>query len=191
MGYGVPAPYDLLTGSGSMGLIDAVLPTLENLLLAEKRWVFIPDSLSIRAFAHIAAALPEKHLAIIQKAKPTFEAIVEGGHYESAYRAKVRKFVEKAGDSIVIGGFRATPFAPAQLFFAHAEHAIHAGLIAMADAELQPHRGFPLLLELAGIGCKTSLGIDAFRGMVESTYAKAGAANSYSPEGVVLPESGD
>src|SRR5207247_332233 len=45
MGYGVPAPYDLLTGSGSMDLIDAALPVLEELLLHEKRWVFVPDNL--------------------------------------------------------------------------------------------------------------------------------------------------
>jgi hypothetical protein len=191
MGYGVPAPYDLLTGSGSMGLIDAVLPILEDLLLGEKRWVFVPDSLSSRAFSVIAAGLPPGHLAIIQKAKPTFDAIVDKGHYDSAYRAKIRKFVDKAGDAIVIGGFRATPFAPPQLFFAHAEHAVHAGLVAMADAELQPHRGFPLLLELAGISCKTSLGIEAFQGMVESTYAKAGAGSFYSPDGLVLPEAGE
>jgi hypothetical protein len=191
MGYGVPAPYDLLTGSGSMGLIDAVLPVLENLLLNEKRWVFIPDSLSSLAFATIAAALRPGELAIIQKAKPTFDAIVDKGHYDSASRAKVRKFVDKAGDVIVIGGFRATPFAPPQLYFAHVEHAIHAGLLAMADAELQPHRGFPLLLELAGISCKTSLGIEAFQGMVESTYAKAGAGSFFSPDGVIFPESGE
>src|SRR5262249_22973102 len=191
MGYGVPAPYDLLTGSGSMGLLDAVLPILESLLLSEKRWVFIPDSLSSLAFATIAAALDPGQLAIIQKAKATFDAIVEKGHYDSTSKAKVRKFVNKAGDAIVIGGFRATPFAPAQLFFAHAEHAIHAGLVAMADAELQPHRGFPLLLELAGVSCKTSLGIDAFQGMVESTYAKAGAGSFYSPDGIILPEPGE
>jgi len=191
MGYGVPAPYDLLTGSGSMGLIDAVLPVLEGLLLSEKRWVFIPDSLSSLAFATIAAALQPGELAIIQKAKPTFDAIVDKGHYDSASRAKVRKFVDKAGDAIVVGGFRATPFAPPQLFFAHAELAIHAGLVAMADAELQPHRGFPLLLELAGISCKTSLGIDAFQGMVESTYATAGAGMFYSPSGIILPEPGE
>jgi len=191
MGYGVPAPYDLLTGSGSMGLIDAVLPVLEDLLLTERRWVFIPDSLSSLAFTQLAGALQPGELAIIQKAKPTFDAIVDSGHYDSASRAKIKKFVNRAGEAIVIGGFRATPYAPPQLFFAHAEHAVHAGLVAMADAEFQPHRGFPLLLELAGMSCSTSLGIEAFQATVESTYASAGAGGLYSSAGVILPEPGE
>ena len=188
MGYGPAVPYDLLTGSGAMKLIDAVLPMLDALLLQDKRWVFIPDSLNSPAFRYIAAALEPGQLAIIQKAKPTLDTIVDSGHYEGGYRAKVRKFADAAGDAIVIGGFRSSPFAPARLFFAHAEHAIHAGLLAMADAEHQPHRGFPLLLELAGISCTASLGVEAFRGMVESTYAKAGAGNFYLPESVDLSQ---
>jgi hypothetical protein len=191
MGYGVPAPYDLLTGSGSMGLIDAVLPVLEELLLAERRWVFIPDSLSSLAFTQLAGALQPGELAIIQKAKPTLDAIVDSGHYDSVSRAKVKKFANRAGEAIVIGGFRATPYAPPQLFFAHTEHALHAGLVAMADAQFQPHRGFPLLLELAGMSCSTSLGIEAFQAMVESTYASAGAGGLYSSAGVILSESGE
>jgi hypothetical protein len=191
MGYGVPAPYELLTGSGSMGLIDAVLPVLEDLLLAERRWVFVPDSLSSRAFTGLAGALQPGELAIFQKAKPTLDAIVDRGHYDSASRAKVKNFVNRAGEAIVIGGFRATPYAPPQLFFAHTEHALHAGVVAMADAEFQPHRGFPLLLELAGMSCSTALGIDAFRSLVESTYASTGASGLYSSAGVILPELGE
>jgi hypothetical protein len=188
MGYGIPAPYELVTGSGSMDLIDAVLPVLESLLLGDRRWVFVPDSLSSQAYTMLAAALEPGHLAIFQKAKATLDDIVERGHYSTAARAKVRRFADIAGEAIVIGGFRAGNFAPPQIFFAHAEHAIHAGLVAMADADLQPHRGFPLLLDLAGECAKVGLGIDAFRGMVESIYASAGAGDFYSPEGVVLPE---
>ena len=175
MGHGVPAPYELLSGSGSMGLIDHILPVLEDLLINEKRWVFIPSSMSNLAFMTLAAALRPHELAIIQKAKPTFDAMLDMSHLGPTYHANVREFVDKAGDQIIIGGFRATKFAPPQLFFAHAEYAIGAGLVAMADAELQPHRGYPLLLELAGLSCKTSLGVDAFQGMVESTYAAAHA----------------
>lgn len=191
MGYGVPAPYDLLTGSGSMDLIEAVLPVLEALLLTEKRWVYIPDSLSSLAYTTLAAALRPGELAIIQKAKPTLDAIVERGHYESGYKSRVRRFVDQAGDAIIVGAFRATRYSSPQLFFAHVEHALQAGLIAMADATLQPHRGFPLLLELAGISAKVGLGIEAFRGMVEATYARAGAASGYSADRVIVPESGE
>jgi hypothetical protein len=178
-----------MTGSGSMDLIDAVLPVLEALLLDEKRWVFIPDSLSSLAYTTLAAALRPGELAIFQKAKPTLDAIVEKGHYEAGYKAKVRRFVDRAGEVIVIGGFRATRFSPPQLFFAHTEQALHGGLIAMADAALQPHRGFPLLLELAGISAKVGLGIEAFQTMVESTYASANAANAYAADLVIQPQS--
>src|SRR5262249_42621156 len=97
MGYGVPAPIELLTGSGAGALIVSVLPMLEELLLADKRWVFVPDSLTSRAFSTIAAALYPHEIAIIQRAKPTFEAIVNSGHYDHAHRAKLTKFVDKAG----------------------------------------------------------------------------------------------
>jgi len=188
MGYGVPAPYELLTGSGSMDLIDSVLPVLESLLLADRRWVFVPDNLDSLAFSTLAAALNPGELAIFQTAKATLDDIVDGGHYSTVARAKVRKFADFAGDAIVIGGFRAGRFASPQIFFAHAEHAIHAGLVAMADAELQPHRGFPLLLELAGVSAKVGLGIDAFQSTVESAYASAGAGGFYSPEGAFRHE---
>jgi hypothetical protein len=188
MGYGVPTPYALLTGSGSMDLIDAVLPVLEALFLDDKRWVFVPDSLDSLAYMTLAAALAPGELAVFQKAKPTLEAIVEKGHYSSAYKTKVRKFVDRAGEAMLIGGFRATRFGPPQLFFAHAEQALQAGLIAMADGALQPHRGFPLLLELAGVSAKAGLGIDAFQSMIESTYAEAGAHDTYSPSRMALPE---
>ena len=191
IGYGLPAPYELLTGSGSMDLIDASLPILQSLLLDDKHWVFVPDSLSSLAFTTLASALRPGELAIIQKAKPTLDNIVERGHFGSEYRAKVRKFVDKAGDVIVLGGFRATPFAPAQLFFAHAEKAIHAGLIAMADAELQPHRGFPLLLELAGISAKMGLGVDAFHSMMESAYARVDTGEFCLPMQSTLPQAED
>jgi hypothetical protein len=187
IGFGVPTPYALLTGSQSMELIDVVLPILEALFLEERRWVFVPDSLDSLAYLTLAAALEPGELAIFQKAKPTLETIVERGHYEAGYKAKLRRFVDRAGEAMLIGGFRATRFGPPQLFFAHAEQALHAGLIAMADAALQPHRGFPLLLELAGISAKVGLGVEAFQGMVESTYAEAGAAGVCSPQRTVLP----
>lgn len=191
MGYGVPTPYELLTGSGSMEMIDAVLPIFESLFLANKRWVFIPDSMSSLALGTLAAALEPGQLAVFVKAKPTLEAIIERGHYESSARRQVEAFTKRAGDAIVIGGFRATQFAPAQVFFAHGDYAIHAGVVAMADAALQPHQGFPLLLELAGASAKVGLGIDAFKAMVESTYARADAANHYPANQNAFPESNE
>jgi hypothetical protein len=41
MGRGNPAPYELLTGSGSMELLLAGLELLSELLLGHRRFVFI------------------------------------------------------------------------------------------------------------------------------------------------------
>jgi hypothetical protein len=154
---------------------------LDRLLLKETRWVFIPSTLSNRALTTLANALRPGELAVFQKGKPSLEAMVETGTYEASYKRRVQAFATEAGEAFVVGGFRATRYAPAQLFVAHAEYALEAGVIAMADASLQPHRGFPLLLELAGLSAKVGLGIEAFQGVVESAYAQAGASGLFAP----------
>ena len=176
LGHGVPAPLELLTGSGSMDLIDQTLPVLERLLLNDTRWVFLPDTLSDRALLTVANALNPGELAVFRTGKPMLEAIVESANYGPGYRKKVEAFTAKLGAATVVGGFRATRYAPPQLFVAHADTAVEAGIIAMADAGLNPHRGSPLMLQLAAIGARTGLGLDAFRGVVETAYAKARAS---------------
>ncbi len=190
LGHGVPAPMELLTGSGSMDLIDQTFPVLESLLLRETRWVFVPDTLSNRALLTVANALRPRELAIFQTGKPIVESIIETANFAPGYRKKVEEFAKKLGESTVVGGFRATRFSPPQLFVAHADRAVEAGILAMADGGMSPHRGFPLSLELAGIGARTGLGIDAFRGVVEAAYAKARASNLFTP-GRVLVDSGN
>lgn len=184
-GHGLPAPLELLTGSGCMALIDEVLPVLERLLLQETRWVFLPSTLSSPALTTLANALDAGQLAIFQKGKPSLEAMVETGTYEAGYKRRVEAFAARAGEAFVVGGFRATRYAPAQLFVAHADHALEAGVIAMADAALQPHRGFPLLLDLAGLSAKVGLGVEVFQGVVETAYARAGASGLFASERVL------
>jgi hypothetical protein len=180
LGHGVPAPLEVLTGSGSMELIDEMLPVLEQLLLTEKRWVFVPERDASRALLTIVGALEPGQLAILQKGKLILEDMVREGTYDPARKAKVLAFADRLGEAMVVGGFRATPLAPGQLFLAHVEHAHEAGVIAMADAALQPHRGYPLLLELARLGAKTGLGVESFGSVVEAAYAKERAAGLYS-----------
>ena len=54
--------------------------------------------------------------------------------------------------------------------------------MALAAAALQPHRGFPLLLELAGLAARTHLGVEAFGGVVRAAYARARAPGLFSAE---------
>jgi hypothetical protein len=187
MGHGIPAPLELLTGSGSMELIDEVLPVLEALLLQESRWVFVPDRLSSRALSTLAGALRPGELAVFQKGKPLLETMVEQGTYDAARRQRVQAFADRAGEALVVGGFRATPHAPAQLFVAHTDHALEAGIIALADAALQPHRGWPLLLELAGLTAQHGLGVEAFRGLVEAAYTRARGSHLFDTDRGLTP----
>lgn len=185
LGRGVPAPLELLTGSGSSDLLDEVLPVLRHLLLDDQRWCFIPAAQGNLALATLANALQEKEIAIFQKGKAALDTILEAGHFEHGYRRAVVELAERLGEAMVYGGFRATRFAPAQLFVAHAEHALAAGTIAMADASLQPHRGYPLLLDLAGLNAKMGLGIDAYQGVAEAAYAKAGVGGLLASERIL------
>jgi hypothetical protein len=179
MGHGVPAPLELLTDSGSPELIDRSLPVLESLLLDHRHWVYSPDTLSNRALLTVANALVPGELAIFQSGKPMLEAIVETANYAPGYRKRVEAFTTKLGAASVLGGFRATRYAPPQLFIAHADFAIEAGLIAMADAGLNPHHGSPLMLELAAMGARNGLGLASFRGIVEAAYAQARASEMF------------
>jgi len=158
-----------------MELIDESLPLLEDLLLRDSHWVFLPDALGSRALTTLADALEPGEFAIVQKGKPALEAMVECGTYAVGYKRRVQAFASRLGESSVLGGFRATRYAPARLFVAHAERAAEAAVIALADASLQPHRGHPLLLDLAALGAQSGLGVEAFRGVIESAYARAGA----------------
>ncbi len=185
LGGGVPAPLELLTGSGSTDLLDLALPLLDDLLLKNDRWVYLPAKLSHRAWLTVANALTPGEVAVLQKGKPMLDAMIETANYAPGYRTKVQKFAAKLGERTVVGAFRATPFAPPQLFVAHADRALEAGVLAMADASLQPHKGSPLLLELAALGAKVGLGVDAFQGVVEATYAKARANDLFHPGRVV------
>ena len=135
---------------------------LERLLLKDTRWVFLPATLSNRALLTVANALAPGELAVFQTGKPMLEAVIEAATYAAGYRKRVEAFAQTLGAATVVGGYRATRYAPAQLFVAHADMAVEAGMLAMADGGLNPHKGFPLSLELAALGARTGLGLEAF-----------------------------
>ena len=83
---------------------------------------------------------------------------------------------------MVVGVYRATRVAPAQVFYAHADHAHEAAHVALADSMLQEHRGFPVLLDLADHVCSSVFGGDTLGGLVAAAYADAGAPWRYLSE---------
>jgi hypothetical protein len=173
MGHGNPTPYELLTGSGSMELLTRGLELLGRLIEYE-RWVFVPSAPADRALLTIGDALGPLEYAIVDTAQEAMRAIVDHGHYGKVYYDRAAAFVAEYGPKIVRGVFRASEAAPPYLFYAHAERAHEAALLAMADAALQEHRGFPLLIDLADTVAGHTFSPGATLGLVRAAYADGG-----------------
>lgn len=182
LGHGNPAPYELLTGSGSMELLESALGVLRRLIDGHRKFVFVLSAPRERGLLTIGHALRPLEYAIVDTGHDRMEAIVEGGHYDKTYRALVRDFVATCGPQVVIGLYRVSDAAPPQLFYAHAEHAHAAALIAMADGTLQGHRGFPTLIDLADTVCRTTFGAGEFLDSVRLAYTDAGRPYEYLGE---------
>jgi hypothetical protein len=96
--------------------------------------------------------------------------------------AELRAFVAEVGPRVVVGCYRASPVGPARVFYAHAEHAHEAALIALADSRLHEHRGFPTLLDLADAICRATFGATDFAATLRDTYAVAGKPYAFHQE---------
>lgn len=175
MGQGQPAPFELLTGSGSMELLRAALDVLRRLILDHQTFVFVPRAPADRRLLTIGQALRPLEFAIVDSMETPWSRIVDSGHhYTGAYHDVVSAFVDEVGPQVIEGVYRASAVAPAQTFYAHIDHATEAALVAIADSTLQEHRGFPMLLDLAAALCRASVGAEAFSAAVQSAYAAAG-----------------
>jgi hypothetical protein len=185
MGHGNPTPYELVTGSGMVELVQASLELMKRFVLDHQRFVFVPSAPSARELLTIGNALKPLEYAIIDSNRENLERIASG-HYRGEGWGEVGQavddFVEECGPKIVIGMYRASRLAPAQMFYAHLDHAHEAVLIALADSVLQEHRGFPMLIDLADNLCSTMFGADTFAASTEVAYAAAGEPFRYQSE---------
>jgi hypothetical protein len=185
MGHGSPTPYELMTGSGMPALLGASLELMRHIVDDHKRFVFVPSSTSDRQLLTIGNALLPLEYAIIDTNKQTLERIA-AGHYRGEgwgeLHDAVNAFVEDCGPKIVVGVYRASRLAPAQVFYAHKDHAFEAALIAMADSVLQEHRGFPMLVDLADSVCGASFGGEGFAATTQLAYTAAGEPFRYMSE---------
>jgi len=184
MGHGNPAPYELLTGSGMVELVDRGLDILNELILNHKRFIFVPSAPSDRTLLTIGNALRPLEYAIIETLED-FLTRVAAGHYRGPWtrvKPKVDQFVKEAGPKVVVGVFRATPIGPANMFYAHIDHAHEAAHIAIADSTLQEHRGFPMLITLADTMCSVVFGTESLVPQVQIAYGEAGAPFRYRTE---------
>ncbi|MBX6721640.1 MAG: hypothetical protein IRY92_00170 [Dactylosporangium sp.] len=195
MGHGNPAPYELITGSGSLDLMVESTKILRELIEAHQKFLFVASEPADRVLLTIGQALRPLEYAIVSTLKEQINQIVERGHYRGntgrrmiwdgepvTYEGWIRRFRDTVAPKVVVGVFRATRLAPAQVFYAHVDHAHIAAHIALADSILQEHRGFPLLLDLAHSVCSGVFGTDTLTGPVATAYIDAGAPWRYLSE---------
>lgn len=176
MGHGNPAPYEILTGSGSMDLLKAGLDVVEELVVTHRRFVFIPSAPGERMLLTIGNALRPLEYAVVDDSKQRIERIIEQGHLRGPHRKRAEDFCRATSSEILIGVYRTSSDVPCQIFYAHKDFVHEAALIAMADSIIQSHRGFPMLIDLADSVCRSTFGIEAFNSTVQSAYARRGKA---------------
>ncbi len=184
MGHGVPIPQELLAGGGLVvrtgegdniihdrPLLRHGLQVLRALLLDNQRWVFVSEELKDRVLLTFAEALHPLEYAIVGTLRPVLRRIITSTlPRRMTLQNELLQFVEDASEQIVVGVYRASRFAPPCIFYAHRDTAHQAALLALADSTLQEHRGFPMLLDLAKMVCKNTLGPEAFHATIQQAY---------------------
>jgi hypothetical protein len=182
LGHGVPMPYELLTGSGSMELLDQSMQVMRELLLEHGKVLFVPSAPADRRWLTLGHALFPLEFVILETIQERMLKIVDAGHYSKEYKDRARQFCHQIGPQVVLGIYRTSSAAPPYFFFSHKDYACEAALIAMADSVLQEHRGFPMLIDLADTICHTTFGNDIFNNAVQMAYAHAGEPFRYLTE---------
>jgi hypothetical protein len=182
IGHGAPAPYELLTGSGNMRLLEASLEVLQRMILDFKQFVFIPSAPGERGLLTIGNALSAGEYVVINTVEGAIERIVDRGHYAGRYKDKAMRFVRECGPQVMYGLYCASEHAPPYMFYAHRKHIHIAARIAIADSILRPARGFPMLIDVADVTCTSAFGAAGFLGLIHDAYAQAGVPMRYFGE---------
>jgi hypothetical protein len=178
MGHGSPTPLELITGCGMPELAKRGMALMRQLIEGHQKFVFIPSAAAARDFLTIGAALPPLHYAIIDDNAYRLQRMIHGqfrGEGWAGMTEEAERFAKDLGPKIVIGMYRASRLAPAQMFYAHIDHVHTAAQIAMADSVLQEHRGFPMLIDLADAICSATFSAEMFNASTQAAYSEAGA----------------
>jgi hypothetical protein len=192
MGHGNPLTYELLTGADILELMEAGTRVMRGLIEGYRRFVFVASEPRDRFLLNIGQALLPLEYAVVC----TLEDRVRNWFKQRRFTAEgelswdgepltaaewIPRFLERVASQVLVGVYRASAYAPAQLFYAHRDHAHLAAHIVLADSVLQEHRGFPLLIDLAHHVCDSVFG-GSLNHMTETAYAAAGAPWRYFSE---------
>jgi hypothetical protein len=194
MGHGNPIPYELLTGAGLFELMVSSTRVLRELIEKHRKFVFVASEPRERLLLTVGQALRPMEYAVVSTLEGRLQEWVHQDRFTvpvgasadwdgEALRPRewIPRFLERVASKVVVGVYRATLLAPAQVFYAHEDHADLAAHIALADSALQEHRGFPLLIDLAHHVCGAVFG-GTLQSLTESAYAAAGAPWRYRSE---------
>jgi len=197
MGHGNPAAQELLSGAaGSIDLVIESTRLLEELICRHKKFVFVPSDPTDRALLTIGDALQPLEFAIVRPLTDQIAPFLANADYDLrtasdtttpdgrrlSPREWMVRFRDQIAGQVAVGVYRASEVAPARLFYAHVDHAHEAALIAIADSLLQPHRGFPMLIDVAHHVCAATLGPDTLAGPIQAAYTRAGVPLRYLGE---------
>jgi len=191
MGHGNPITYELLTGGGNLELMAESAKVLRELVEIHQKFVFVASEPHDRMLLTIGQALHPMEYAIVSTLDEQIEDWVHQRRFAVNTAARVTwdqevisaaelipRLIERVASKIVVGLFRATQMAPAQMFYAHIDHADLAAHIVLADSMLQDHKGFPLLADMTRRVCKTVFG-DTLEELSRTAFAAAGVPWRY------------
>ena len=183
MGHGNPIPYELLTGMWATRaeMAKAAIELFKK-IVGHERFVYVPSNTKRRELITIGGALKPLEYLIVDTAKADLLSLIERGGARGKMREIQKEFVEEHGDDIVMGLFKASAISPAYLFYAHRKHLQTAALIAIADALLQEHRGFPMLIDIADNICAATFGAETFFATIRNAYTDASQPYRYLGE---------
>ncbi|MBY0459701.1 MAG: hypothetical protein K2V38_20470 [Gemmataceae bacterium] len=201
MGHGSPAPYELLLSASNPDVMIRSVRLMRELIEGHKRFVFVSSEPGDRAYLTVGQALRPREFAIIGTLDERIERFIESIHFTGRPTVDahwdgellnpedwVPRFRDEVAPRVLVGVYRASLFAPPQVFYAHRDHFEVAARIAIADSELQPNRGFPVLIDLADRACRSIYGGGSLGDMAAAAYARAGAGLRYGSERQNRPE---
>jgi hypothetical protein len=193
MGHGSLVTYEMLTGGANMQLMEACINVARQLIEGHKKFVFVASEPRAKHFLTIGHALLPYHFAIVSTLADQLDTWLHQLRFAVSVSQRlvwdgkaiaasewIPRFIENVASKVVVGLFRASALAPAQLFYAHEDFADIAAHIAIADSMLQEHRGSPLLLDLARHVGEGVFG-DTLDSLAESAYAASGMPWRYRP----------
>lgn len=194
LGHGNPVTYELLTGAGILEMMLETTKVLRGLIEGHRKFVFVASEPRERMLLTIGQALRPLEYAIVGTLDRWLRDWLDQRRFAVDASARldwdgealaptewIPRFIDRVASQVAVGLYRATRLAPAQLFYAHVDHADLAAHIVLADSVLQEHRGFPLLIDLADHVCRSVFG-GTLASLTETAYAAAGVPWRYFSE---------